>query len=382
MSRFYFFLPILVLWFRAQGFEQFQVTILLSLFFLSTTLAEIPTGILSDRIGHRQAIALSGIFQAAGVLCLAFASRLSLAVSGEILMGIGQAFYTGSKEAYLFNTLEEDQRHHLYQRDYAQAKFFEFIGMGLGSLVGGSIYVLWPRLPFFLSALAFLLAAGTALKMRRTMRRPRQKNETPPMTFEQLVSGLRKIRGAPRELKTLIAYYCLFFSSVLVFIVTLIQPYLKEAGLPLSLFGIVFFLFQTASMGGSLIARQVPSKWIGPKFFILLTSLFSLTLIGLALIRHPLVFCLAAVLYLVWGVFLPTMSHATNRLIGSASRATLLSTQDFLQNLVFVIGAPLLGLITDRYGMTSALVALSVAGFSNVLLFLNRPDPPQAVAQR
>ncbi|MBI4373894.1 MAG: hypothetical protein HY542_03355, partial [Deltaproteobacteria bacterium] len=42
LSRLYFFIPILVLWFQSHGFNQFQVTILLSVFFLSVMLAEIP----------------------------------------------------------------------------------------------------------------------------------------------------------------------------------------------------------------------------------------------------------------------------------------------------------------------------------------------------
>lgn len=369
LSRLYFFLPILVLWLRGQGFDQFQVTLLLSLFFLSTTLAEIPTGILSDRLGHRYAMSLCGLFQAAGVFLLAFASHLPLAIIGEVLMGIGQAFYTGSKEAYLFNTLQEDDSHDHYQRDYSQAKFFEFIGMALGSLIGGSLFAYWPRLPFFLSAAAFLLAALVALLLLREA--PRVPSQEGRPTLDRLVMGLKEIRNGPPRLHRLIVYYCLLFSGVLVFIVTLIQPYLKEAGVPLPLFGAVFLFFQVSSMGGSLAARNLPEKWITPRFFALLAGAFSSSLVGLALVRHPTAFLLGSVIYFVWGIFLPTLSHAINKLIRSENRATVLSTQDFFQHSLFILIAPLLGLTTDRLGMTAALLGLSLLGLLAVPLGLS-----------
>lgn len=162
LSRLYFYLPIIVLWFQTQGFSQFEVTLLLSVYFLAMTLAEVPSGLFSDRFGHGRALILSGLFHVGGTLLLAFASRLDIAVGGELLLGIGQAFYTGSKEAWLFNTLEARSQSPFYQRDYAQAKFFEFIGMAVGSLVGGSLYPLWPRLPFLLTALFFLAATVAA----------------------------------------------------------------------------------------------------------------------------------------------------------------------------------------------------------------------------
>lgn len=366
LSRLYFFLPILVLWFQEQGFSQFQITILLSTFFLSTTLAEVPTGIFSDRSGHRWAMALCGLFQAAGVFLLAFASQFSIAVLGEILMGIGQAFYTGSKEAFLFNALEEDRLHHLYQRDYAQAKFFEFIGMAVGSLVGGSVYVLWPRSPFFLSTVAFLTAAALALRLKDAAK----KEGSPPPTLKHLLSGIEEIRAGGVTLKTLIAYYGLFFSSILIFIVTLIQPYLKEAGIPLSLFGVVFFFFQVASMGGSLVARRLPNEWLTGRFFALLSLGFAAVLLTLGFFRHPFSILPVSLAYLTWGIFLPTTSNAVNRLIRSERRATVLSAQDFLQNLIFVISAPLIGWAADIGGLSISLWILGAGGLLISLLAL------------
>lgn len=357
LSRLYFFLPILVLWFRAHGFTQFEVTILLSVFFLSVTVSEIPTGIFADRFGHRQAMVLCGLLQAAGVFLLAFPSSLLPAVLGEVLMGIGQAFYTGAKEAWLFNWLEQDQLSHRYQKDYAHSKLFEFVGMGLGSLIGGTIYVHSGRLPFFLTAVAFLGAAvvGCFLKEPRRPSLSGASAASPP----RLLKGFREILSGTSRLKKLIGYDCGLFAVIFVFLVTLIQPYLKEAGLPLPYFGILFLFFHSSAMVGSLMARRVPEATLRGPFFFLLALSFCAGFAGLAIMKHPLSFLVVAALNLSWGLFFPTTSQVLNRLIPSHARATILSTQDFLQHLLFVILAPLLGLATDHWGLSPALYLLS-----------------------
>ncbi len=355
-SRLYFFLPILVLWFLAQGFSQFQVTLLLSLFFLSATLCEIPTGLFSDRFGHRWGIALCGVFQALGVLCLAFASHFGLAIVGEILMGLGQAFYTGAKEAYLFNFLETQQESHLYQRDYAQAKFFEFIGMALGSLVGGSIYDFSPQLPFYLTAAAFFLASGMTYFLKEIP----HAGEQAPMDFKGFQRGFREIWQGSTALKSLVGYYCLFFTVILLFIVVLVQPYLRKIGLPVVLFGITFFFFQISSMLGSLLAKKIPMGRLDRSFFLFLAVSFTGIMLGLSLHHSLLSIPLVVAIYLIWGIFLPTSSEVVNRLIRSDSRATVLSTQDFLQSFLFVLTAPLVGIVVDSWGIGVGLFLLSL----------------------
>lgn len=356
LSRLYFFIPIIVLWFQHHGFSNLQITLLLSTFFLSTTLAEVPTGIFSDRHGHKKAMILCNLLQAVGVFLLAYPETLLMAIAGEVLMGIGQAFYTGSKEAYLFNTLEADQVSERYQREYGQSKLFEFVGMGVASLIGGSVYSFSGKLPFFLTAAAFLLAASIGLLLtEKTI----QKSQV-PSNWNYLTGGLRELIHGTRNFKLLIAYYVSLFAAILLFIVILIQPYLKMSGVPLASFGLIFLLFQSASMGGSLTARSMGPRHVTKIFFFLLALNLALTLVGLTLFHHPLSFLLAGVVYAVWGIFLPTTSDAINRQIPSSERrATILATQDFLQHLLFVLIAPFLGWIMDHGGLSSALWLLS-----------------------
>ena len=368
LSRLYFYLPILILSFQGRGFTQFEISILLSCFFLSTTLSEVPTGIFSDRVGHKWAMALCGFCQALGVLFLGLSSQFLWVVVGEVLMGLGQAFYTGSKEAYLFNSLEVADAHTRYQKDYARAKLFEFIGMATAALIGGSIYAYSPRLPFFLATAAFLCAGLLAVSLREP---PREVSE-PLTTLKHLSQGLQEIyRGAP-TLKLLVTYFCATFTVILIFTVVLGQPTLRSAGMPLPYFGLVYLFFYSCSMGGSLLARRLSREGPNRFQFAAMAIALSAALAGLAVTRHPLVLValLIGVIYLAWGLFIPTTSGATNRLIHSRVRATVLSAQDLAQNLLFVIIAPLLGLAVDHGGLTAALWPLCALALVSALLSL------------
>ena len=143
--------------------------------------------------------------------------------------------------------------------------------------------------------------------------------------------GLREIVKGPVDLKILIAYFCVIFTSILVFTVALNQPYLKEAGLPIGSFGLLFLCFHLGAMGGSLGAKQLTIQKLDRRFFFLLALSFSIVLGGLAAWQKPASILLVAIVYLIWGLVIPTTSDATNRLISSQYRATVLSAKDFLQ---------------------------------------------------
>ncbi|MBI2500555.1 MAG: MFS transporter, partial [Deltaproteobacteria bacterium] len=225
LSKLFFFLPIIVIWFRDQGFSQFQVTLIMGSFFLSATVAEIPSGIFSDKYGYRWALFITGILEAIGMVLIANADHFITALIGEVLNGIGYAFYTGSKESYLFHFLTITREDGTYQKRFARAKLFEFIGMAAGGLVGGSIYIYWKELPFYLSAISFV-ASSLLIFYLPTVRQGASDSIS---SLNHLRQGIEHIRTGDQDLKTILAFYCVYLSSMLIFLVTLNQPYLRES---------------------------------------------------------------------------------------------------------------------------------------------------------
>lgn len=78
-----------------------------SITMLSTVLAEVPTGILSDKVGRKGTMILGACFSTLGMVCYALAQDAGLLFVGSVIGGISTAFYSGNNEAILYDTLSD-----------------------------------------------------------------------------------------------------------------------------------------------------------------------------------------------------------------------------------------------------------------------------------
>ena len=66
---------------------------------------EMPSGYLSDKMGHRNALILSKILLTLSTLCFVFATNIPLLIAGSILWSAGFAFHSGTGTAFMHDTL-------------------------------------------------------------------------------------------------------------------------------------------------------------------------------------------------------------------------------------------------------------------------------------
>ncbi|MBI4239066.1 MAG: MFS transporter [Deltaproteobacteria bacterium] len=353
-SRCYLYLPIFVVWLLRQGLTQTDVMLLISLYIGSALLAELPTGLFADRFGRKWALFAGSGLQVLGALCLVPAHAFAWYALGECLLGVGYAFKTGATEALLYDHLKERNATADYQRRYANAKFFEFAAMSVGAVVGAPLYIAFPQGPFYGTAMLFLAAALTALTI------PEPPSTTVALRLRTLLAGWREIRVGVPALRALIGYYGWFFSLVLIVTTTLSQPYLRTLGVPLSAFGWVFLGCNMLAMGGTLAANRWGSHLLGHHFFLQLGLGCIAICLGLAIGRTTGAIVILALIYAAWGLLLPTVSAAVNRLVASERRATVLSIQDFLQNGIFIPAALGVGWLVDHRGFPTTFFVLAV----------------------
>ncbi|MBI4366048.1 MAG: MFS transporter [Deltaproteobacteria bacterium] len=353
-SRCYFYLPVFVLWFLAHGLTQLQVMLLLSIYFVTATCAEIPSGLFADRYGRKWALVVGSLAQAAGAACLAGAGAWALLVAGELCLGLGQAFQTGIKEAFLYDHCKAHGHAEEYQSRYGESKFFEFAAMSVGAVCGVPLYGAGGPWPFVATAAIFLAGGGLAALLREPLRGECLGRPHP------LREGWREVRHGDPALRRRIGYYAWFLSLVLIVTMSLGQPYLRWTGFPLILFGWGYLFFHLFAMAGTIWARRVTPA-MADRFFLALGGGLAGVLLVLAFWRHPTAFWILGLVYFGWGLLLPTISAAINPLVDSPRRATILSIQDFAQSAVFVVIAALAGYAADRWGIPSALIGLGMA---------------------
>jgi len=91
--------PYMVVYFRGLGLSLLQIGLIGSLFEGAILLAEVPTGVLADRWGHLRSVVL-GLLIAGGAGLLYSGGRLEFLIAAAVLHGLGEAFLSGSAEAW------------------------------------------------------------------------------------------------------------------------------------------------------------------------------------------------------------------------------------------------------------------------------------------
>lgn len=106
------------------------------------SLFEIPTGIISDKMGRRGTmIASSSIFFLSFIL-LALAGNFSsnlLLIIGGILWGIAKAFYSGTAEALIYETMQQLRKENKYDIIFARSLSFGQIGLATGAFIAAIV---------------------------------------------------------------------------------------------------------------------------------------------------------------------------------------------------------------------------------------------------
>jgi MFS family permease len=231
------------------------------------------------------------------------------------------------------------------------------VGEAGSAAIGGWLYSLAPRLPFWLQVPVSLLAAGIIGALREVPRR-----DGPTEHRSHLARALHIVRSTLWQNRRLQAAMVL------------------SVALGLSTF-VVIWLIQPAAQ-----ARGVPPAWFGPLWagahaWLALVSLASARVVRALGMRATLLGCCLLVplgyvglaasasawglgFYLcfmtVRGLQAPILTRIMQEHAPGEDRASVLSLAALLFRLAFVVVGPPVGLLVDRAGMPAALGVLAV----------------------
>lgn len=87
------------LFMRHVGYNYSQINLFLSIFWIVTFFAEIPSGYIADRFGYLKTVIVSAIIRAIGLLILVFSPfNLAYMVLSGILTAIGDSLQSGTMD--------------------------------------------------------------------------------------------------------------------------------------------------------------------------------------------------------------------------------------------------------------------------------------------
>ncbi len=146
---FTFFAPLAIIYFAKVSGSYTLGTSIFGFIMLSAAIFEVPTGVLSDRVGRKKTLIYGSVARVIAFIFYAIGFSYWFLVIGAIFEGLSRAFYSGNNEALLYDTLADHGKEEKYKEYLGKTNSTEFTGLTLSAVIGSLIanvsfvYVMW-----------------------------------------------------------------------------------------------------------------------------------------------------------------------------------------------------------------------------------------------
>lgn len=370
--------PFLYLFFAEHGLDAGQYGEILTAYYVTMFLAEVPTGVLADRYGPRRMLALGPAILATGFATMVISPNYAGFLIGEMLLGLGHSILSGPPTAVLYETLKRHGQSDRYLEEESRIHARRLYGTGGAFLLGG-------LLVFFGnedgSAYVVAIVATCALHLIATLFAYRLTDHT---DLRQTERPLEFVAHARDELQSpavrwILLYWVVLF-ALLRFPFHNYQPYLKEAGEVEPLLAnavVVGSVFAVLNLVAAPLSSKVPglvARYGRRALFWGMPLVVAASLAVMGLERHlaetnrgtPAWCWLGVSMFFVqqvpFAMHWPLLHEFVNHRISSKARTTVLSVLSLGARASYALINVLLFHLQANSGMATALLAAALIG--------------------
>jgi len=317
---------------------------------------EIPSGYISDRIGHKNALLIGRASFIFSTACYVFANSILWFFLGAIFLAIGFAFMSGTGSAFMHDTLQELGKSKLY------AKI-----MGRVQSLGFAIPIIFIISLPFIAEVNFKLAFMGALIIDLigfffvlSMINPKSETKVEEISFKNFKKTLKEWVNVGWFRYILIG--SIVFSIIMGSNMGFKNPYQELLGFSISSLG---FLWGASRLliSGLLLLNGWIYKILSYKQFILMKAIvYSLTFIGIGITSNMWV---VAYLFIIQNVFLWGLSSSESQyklefIKKSNSKATLLSINELVKKIFITIVGLAMGFLVLGYSYAFSYLIMGI----------------------
>lgn len=358
LSSFWFTIAIWILFIRAFEISYTQIGILEAAALVTILLLEIPSGVFSDLFGHKITVFIATLLWSVGNFVIGFGNGFYIFLVGYSLLGIADAFRSGSQSALLYETLRKLRKAKDYLRIRSKLRKIITLTVVTGALVGPILFNINIRLPFIINAILILISSFIIL----TMIEPYVKKRTTSLQkhIEHFKESL-KFSMDNRHVNWLIIFGVILTIPMGIFVNLLSQPYLLKIGLSVLNIGIVFAVIHGLSGIVASFADKIEGKLKEKASMAGILLIQGLSFIIMAAINAPVAAIAVVMLYISRDYKEMVMDTYMNHHIKPKNRATVLSISQFFVDLFAAIFVIFGGYITDTFNMNTTILLLGIA---------------------
>jgi len=225
---------------------------------IATTVLEVPSGYMSDRIGRKFTLVAAAVCGVAATTLLIFAVGFMQFVLANVLLAAGAAFASGTDSSLLYESLQAEGRAEEIEAAELSAWRYSFSALALSALTGGLMALYDDVIPYVATALSAIALLAVTCLFDET---PHKKRVSHGQNLRILVTQLTQ--------PTLVWILCL---TLLMYVFSHIpfvfgQPFIREALENMGyaaqtpvISGGVTFTMMVVSLGTSLIALPLRNR--------------------------------------------------------------------------------------------------------------------------
>jgi MFS family permease len=355
-------MPIVVLFYQENGLTMSQIFILKSIYSIAMVATELPSGYMADVWGCRKTLLLGAILGTVGIIIYSLSAGFVMFAFAEITLGIGFSFVSGADSALLYDSLKAENREDEYIKYEGRITSAGNFAEALAGVAGGLLATISLRTPYYFQ----IFVAASAIPAAFFLKEPQHVLDKVRLKMKEILSVV-KLTYQQKEMRSAIMVSSFTGAATLTY-AWFVQPYFQKAGVPVSIFGILWTLLNLSAGIFSMFSYRI-ERLLGKRnsilFIVILLSLgFILTSMEISLLGIGILFGL----YMVRGIATPILKDYINQYTDSKVRATILSVRNFEIRIIFAAIGPILGYLTDTFSLNIALLVTGIIYFTATIL--------------
>lgn len=345
-NRTLFFAPIFVLFLQSKGLSMSEVFTLQTIYAFSVVLLEVPSGAFADKYGKKLSLVLGSMCYALSMFMFVIGDNFGHFALVQLISALGMSLISGADSAFLYETLKSLQKEQEYKKIQGKASGLTQILGALGSIVGGIAGSISFVYSFLLTGFVVTFATILAITFKKPIAHSLTNKQ--PNYKEIIISSFTIVKNN-RQVLWLLLYFA-FLNGFLSLSSFFLQPYLKLIGIPIAVMG-VFYAIDSIISGLGSIGTDYFEKITKHNSFLIITVVISSTFFLLGTFPSLLILPL----WFLLGIFMLINEIVTSEkvlsIVEDNKAATVLSFQNLARRFTYGVFGPLLGLVSDKFGV-------------------------------
>ncbi|KOY76460.1 Major facilitator family transporter [Apilactobacillus kunkeei] len=322
-----------MIYLKNQGWSIAEIALLEGLFTISQAIFEFPSGIISDRIVHKNALVLGELVCVLYLITFFFANIHILVYLGFILFALGLSLISGSDVSILYESVDKNEK----QKYLKYLGYFNFIGilsMALGNAFGGWIASYSWSLMFIISIIIRIISAIIILSINKNDIKSASSDDT----FKSVITTFISFLSKEKDFRWIVL--SMSFSSAAITISYQYGPLImKTFDISTQIISTVFGSISLVAAVLVLILYKI-TKYISEDKLILLLQIFSLGIFSFFLSGNMIFILFGLIIvnivFEMWNIL---FENKIQELAYDNTRASAISMATLCESLILTLGS-------------------------------------------